>query len=507
MNLIVLLAEAVLLIIILCIKLDIVDYIRNAYYLNKLPGPPMLPIIGWTFKLAFMKIEDLINFLVSYIGNKYHVAKCWIAGTPVVILLDPEDLEKLLGSMQYITKGTHYNHVKTWLNEGLLTSSGEKWHSRRKTLTPTFHFKILEDSLLTMNKGAKIFAKKLLELNGEKTQIAKLVNLCTLDIVSESAMGVNLEAQHNKSSQYVSDIAEISEIIMKRILCFWLYKDFTFYLTPTGFRFKKVLQRLHTFTQNVITERKEIHEKEITSGLSAHQLKKRKAFLDCLIELEINNPGIFTEEDMREEVDTFLFEGHDTTSAAIVHAMMFVGSNPEVQERLSLEMEEIFGDSDRDVTYSDLQKMHYLENVIKETLRFLPSVPIFTRILTQDYITTKGFLVPRSTNILICPLAVHFAEHIYHNATKFDPDRFNEENVRKRHPFAYIPFSAGPRNCIGQKFAMMEMKVVLSTAIRYNYFHSHSTFENTKFSPLLIVRAHKPIIMHFTPRKLGKINA
>ncbi|KAF4517605.1 hypothetical protein B566_EDAN002836 [Ephemera danica] len=117
----------------------------------------------------------------------------------------------------------------------------------------------------------------------------------------------------------------------------------------------------------------------------------------------------------------------------------YLSTNPEIQDHCLTELEEIFGTSDRDPTMTDLANMKYIERVIKETMRLRPPAWFIGRQLTKSLKFGK----------------------------KFDPDRFLPENCVARHPYAYIPFSAGPRNCIGQRFAMLEMKEVISTLLRH----------------------------------------
>nr|CAD7200519.1 unnamed protein product [Timema douglasi] len=109
--------------------------------------------------------------------------------------------------------------------------------------------------------------------------------------------------------------------------------------------------------------------------------------------------------------------------------------------------------------------MTYLEQVIKESLRLYPSVPLYGRLLEDDIII-KNYTIPAGTNFGIFPYCIHRNPRIYPDPEGFNPDRFSKESSQERHPFAYLPFSAGPRNCIGQRFALLEGKNILSTVLR-----------------------------------------
>ncbi|PSN43021.1 Cytochrome P450 4C1, partial [Blattella germanica] len=158
--------------------------------------------------------------------------------------------------------------------------------------------------------------------------------------------------------------------------------------------------------------------------------------------------------------------GHDTVSSLGSWALQLLSSYPEVQEKVYEEQESIFKGSDRDPSSKDLSEMKYLERVIKETLRLYPSAYVFAREVKED-VQLGEHRVPAGMRVLFIPYLTHRLEEYYPNPKVFDPDRFLPERIVNRHPYSFIPFSAGPRNCLGQKFAMLEMKTVLSYVIRH----------------------------------------
>lgn len=169
-------------------------------------------------------------------------------------------------------------------------------------------------------------------------------------------------------------------------------------------------------------------------------------------------------DDIREEVDTFMFEGHDTTSVALSWTCYLLGKNPEIQDKAFKELSEVFGTSDRLATDDDLKRLTYLECIIKESLRLYPPVPYFARTLTSN-VNLDKYVIPKGTVTIIMLYILHTDKKQFKDPFKFCPERFLD-NDEKRHTHAYIPFSAGPRNCIGQKFAMMEEKIILSSILR-----------------------------------------
>ncbi|KAK9505907.1 hypothetical protein O3M35_009874 [Rhynocoris fuscipes] len=496
-----------ILIIISLLPLELFDLSwKTITLMRRIHGPKGLPVLGEALNVAAGDISEKLDYLKSLQEKYPRLTALWVVGIPVVIIHEPEDLEIIMGSPHHITKGVEYLPILPWLQEGLLVSTGEKWHKRRKLLTPTFHFRILEDNLQSINKHARNLVRNLLNENGKPIIAENFITLCALDIICETAMGISLNSQDNEGKEYVHAIKKVSSSVVARVLKIWLKRDIIFYLTKYGRDFYKCLSFLHRFTEKIIRDRKISYAaekaKETVDNIEdeLHLVKKRKAFLDSLIELDIKYPNLFTNTDIREEVDTFMFEGHDTTSAALVFALYQLGLNPEIQERAFNELKNIFGDSQRNATLKDLQEMHYLEKVIKETLRMYPSVPYISRKLTQDLELDKGVIIPSGVNAVIVPFLVHRNTRFYPNPEVFNPERFSHENSKGRHPYCYIPFSAGPRNCIGQKFAMMELKVVISTILRYSKIETLTKPEEISLTPLLILRSNKPIQIKVTSR-------
>jgi cytochrome P450 len=211
-----------------------------------------------------------------------------------------------------------------------------------------------------------------------------------------------------------------------------------------------------------------------------------------------------TEEDVAEEVDTFMFAGHDTTSCAVSFALYCIGLYPEIQERVHQEMDTIFeGDAKRPVSEVDLKQMPYLECVLKESMRLYPTVPVTMRELTEK-VDFGDYVLPSGTTLWLLFHALHMDPEVFPDPQKFDPERFTDENSVGRHPYAFCPFSAGPRGCIGQKFALMEAKVILAHVLRRFVVSSPLKPENLALSCAAILRLEGPLKVNFTPRNVSE---
>lgn len=197
--------------------------------------------------------------------------------------------------------------------------------------------------------------------------------------------------------------------------------------------------------------------------------KRRLAFLDLMLETAHYSPNILSDEDIKNQVDTIMFEGHDTTAAGSSFVLCMLGIHQAVQDKVYQELKTIFGDSDRPATFADTMEMKYMERVIFETLRLYPPVPIIARKVNQDVkLKTVNKYIPQGSTVVIATYKIHRRADIYKNPEEFNPDNFLPENTSNRHYYGYIPFAAGPRSCVGRKYAMLKLKVLLSTILR-NY--------------------------------------
>ncbi|XP_008543199.1 cytochrome P450 4C1 [Microplitis demolitor] len=487
---------------------------RKGYYCDKIPGPTWYPILGNVLDLA-VSPENFWNFHRRLAKDFYPVYKYWLGTWPVVHIYHPDDLKVLFASSKNTEKSLFYDFLRPWLQNGLVTSEGNKWRGRRKILTPAFHLHNLNEYMESIVDHTERMIKKLkteATSDGVIKELLPLLSTHTLNIICESAMGITTKENDPDRENYKMAVQRIGEIIYYRSFRPWLMNNWIFGLTAKGREHAESLKVLHDFANKIIKDRKEYHEQTggkylndfmITGGNTSSQSngstkRKRLAFLDLLIAASKQGLGI-DDQGMREEVDTFVFAGHDTTAMSLLFTILLLAEHKDIQARARAEVDEILKESDGQITIDEIQRFTYLECCIKEAQRLYPSVPVISK-TTQEDTQFKHCFVPKDTILLIYPIDTHRDPNFWPQPEIYNPDRFLlSEQLEKRHPFSFIPFSAGPRNCIGQKFAMLELKSLIAGLLYNFYFEPQDSAASVRIVPDLVIRPAHPVYVKFVP--------
>ncbi|CAH2234163.1 jg9044 [Pararge aegeria aegeria] len=454
---------------------------RRLYELaEQLPGPVGLPLLGNA--LEFTGGSDEIFKRMVTKSNEFEgesAVRIWIGPRLLVFLYDPRDVELILSSNVHIDKAEEYRFFKPWLGEGLLIST-------------------------------------------------------------ETAMGVSKSTQDQSGFEYAMAVMKMCDILHLRHTKIWLRPDLLFNFTQYAKLQNQLLSVIHGLTKKVIKRKKEEFKNgkkstatavaeenglnkdglpaKVTSveGLSFGQSaglkddldvdedvgqKKRLAFLELLLE-SAQGGVVISDEEIKEQVDTIMFEGHDTTAAGSSFFLSLMGIHQDIQEKVVEELDQIFGDSDRPATFQDTLEMKYLERCLMETLRMFPPVPIIARHLKQEItLPSNGKKVPAGTTIVVATYKLHRRSDVYPNPEKFDPDNFLPERSANRHYYAFVPFSAGPRSCVGRKYAMLKLKILLSTILRNFRVYSDLKESDFKLQADIILKRAEGFKVRLEPRK------
>jgi len=248
-------------------------------------------------------------------------------------------------------------------------------------------------------------------------------------------------------------------------------------------------------TRKIIADRQTLHDER------PEELSDQQDFLDVLLSVKYDDGSKLSTRDVMDEANVFVFEGHDTTGAAISWALYLLSKNREHLDKCYQEVKSVFVDGSENVTLHQLSSLPYLSLCLKECLRLKCSVPYIGRELSKDFtvdIDGKSVMMPAGSVIHIVLDTMHRHKDHWDSPEEFRPDRFLPENMKKRDPFAYIPFSAGPRNCVGQKFAESEFRLTVAKVL-YNF--DVEVIEEEKIERLnAFIQKPLNLYLKFTPR-------
>lgn len=250
-------------------------------------------------------------------------------------------------------------------------------------------------------------------------------------------MGCELKAE---DFEYLDAVKELSFTVANRFLTPWQRIDFLFNLTSAKRQQDRCVKILHNFTTKIIEERRKNLSQEKAVNLENLDdddvgLKKKMCLLDVLLQSTVEGKPL-TNADIQEEVDTFTFAGHDTTTNAICFTLYEISKSPEVQKKLNEEIQKVIGDGD--VTFKIINEMKYLDIVIKESLRLYPPAPIISRRLFEE-VDFGDFIAPANANYNLVLYTLFRNPEIFEKPNEFIPERFLSPS---KSPYAFIPFSA-----------------------------------------------------------------
>ncbi|XP_046361407.2 cytochrome P450 4B1-like [Haliotis rufescens] len=416
---------------------------------------------------------------------------------PIVVAAHHESVKAILKTSEPKAKGGGgYEFLLPWLGDGLLVSDGKKWERNRRLLTPAFHFDILQPYVRVYNQVAQTFMKNLESQSkgGNSVEVFAPAGLATLDTMLQCSLSYKDDIQEKgQSHPYVKAVIRLSNLIMARSLNILHYIPFIYNLSANGKEFAKLCQYVHKFSEDIIMARKKALESD------PELLNKRRLdFLDILLSARDDAGQGLTDQEIRDEVDTFMFEGHDTTSSAISWCLYTLAKYPAEQQKVLQDVQQAVGDKN-EVEWDDLAKLKYLPMFIRESMRLFPPVPVVSRQLSQSLVI-DGVQIPKGVIVDINMYQMHRNANVWPNPMEFDTERFSLDRAAGRDPYCFVPFSAGPRNCIGQNFAVNEIKVMLCQVVRR--FHIEvDPAKPAVPSPEVVLRAENGLYLKFSGRK------
>ncbi|CAO2588542.1 Cytochrome P450 4A12 [Lemmus lemmus] len=332
-------------------------------------------------------------------------------------------------------------------------------------LTPAFHYDILKPYVRIMADSVHIMLDKWEQIVGQDStlDIFQHISLMTLDTIMKCAFSHEGSVQLDRKYQpYIQAVEDLNNLFYFRVRNIFHQNDTIYSLSSNGRQAISAYRLAHDHTDQVIKTRKAQLQDE--GELEKAKKKRRLDFLDILLFARMEKGNSLSDKDLRAEVDTFMFEGHDTTASGISWILYALATHPEHQKRCRDEVQSLLGGG-ASITWDHLDQMPYTTMCIKEALRLYPPVPGVGRDLSTPVTFPDGRSLPKGYLVSLC-VESRSLNLTCPDPEVFDPSRFAPNAARHSH--AFLPFSGGTRNCIGKQFAMNELKVAVAlTLLRF----------------------------------------
>jgi cytochrome P450 len=392
----------------------------------------------------------------------------------VYFLNHPDYIKDVLVTRQQnFIKGRALQRSKRLLGEGLLTSEGEHHRRQRRLAQPAFHRNRIASYADVMTEyGARSAARW---RDGEQLDISQEMMRLTLAIVGKTLFDADVEEEAQEIGEALATILGLfnamllpfSELLEKLPL-------------PQNKRFKVAKRRLDDTIYRIIEERRQ-------SGSDHGDLLSM-----LLLSQDEEGTGSMSDEQVRDEAMTLFLAGHETTSNALTWTWYLLSQNETEEARLYAEIDEVLGGRERPL-FEDIERLHYTEMVLAETMRLYPPAWALGRLATKET-EVGGYKITPGSLVIMSQYVMHRDARFFPDPTRFDPERWTPEARESRPQFSYFPFGAGVRRCIGESFAWMEGILLIATLAR-RWRMRHVEGHPVELQPLITLRPKHGMLM------------
>ena len=363
------------------------------------------------------------------------------------LLFDPDQIEDVIvNNARKFIKGRVLRANRHLFGNGLLTSEGDFWLRQRRMMQPAFHRNRIANYASTMTACATRLADSWRP--GQELNVHEAMMQLTLQIVGKTLFHADVARDAPQVGENLHVLLEFTADFRRLVMTPpWLP-------TKMNLQAKRAVRKLTHIIDRIIQQRRDSHD-------DAGDL------LSLLIQAQDEDGSRMTTQQLRDEALTLFLAGHETTASTLSWTWLLLAQNPRVEEKLYMELDSVLGG--HTPTLDDLARLPYTSHIVTESMRLYPPAWAMARLAVQDH-TLGGYPVPKGTGIAAVPWVVHRDPRWYENPEQFLPERWEGDLLKKLPRFAYFPFGFGPRQCIGNSFALMEANLVLATlAQRYRF--------------------------------------
>ena len=428
------------------------------------PGPPESPMVGQMFRyvrdpIGLMEESAMYGDLVTM------SIKPWL-----VYMINHPDLirEVFVANHRIMGRWRNVEAMGYLMGNGLVTSEDPLHSHHRRKMQPAFRHRQIEK--ISENVVSLAAGHTRNWCDGDRIDISHEMQELTLKIITRALFDMDVSNRVKRigeafefANRYMS--ARFTQLEGLRPILHGLP-------LPSSIRFKRHRNYLDEVVYGMIEERR-------NGDNSGNDL------LSLLLELEEYAPtsgeDYVTTREIRDELMTMFAVGHETVATALTWTWYLLATHPELQDRFHSELDLVLGN--RPPTMADLNSLTFTDQVLTESMRLYPPIWRMGRVALESF-DLGGYRIPAGASICLPQYIIHRDNRWYDNPTEFRPERWTPEFRRQLHPFAYVPFGAGPRRCIGEGFAWMEAKLVLAT-IGQKWRFRHDTNHKIGFTPLI----------------------
>ncbi|MGW7449706.1 cytochrome P450 [Kitasatospora sp. NPDC054795] len=410
------------------------------------PGPPRRAAPVLLRRLVGDRLEMMRSAAAEY-GDAVRISM----GPKTLYFFNHPDHAKhvLADNAANYHKGIGLAQARRALGNGLLTSEGELWRKQRRQIQPAFqHKRIVQQAGAVAEEAAKLVGRLRAHEGGAPVDLTKEVTALTLGVLGRTLLDVDLSAFEAVGHDFeaVQDQAMFDMVTMGMVPG-WVPLS-------KQLRFRQARQDLQRVVDRLVAER---------VSRDAGEIVGEDALSRLIVATRQEPDHKVARQRMRDELVTLLLAGHETTASTLGWTFYLADRHPEVMDRLHAEAVEVLGD--RLPEFEDLHRLRYTSMVVEEVMRLYPPVWILPRQAQADD-EVGGYHVPAGSDVLICPYTLHRHSRFWDDPEQFDPERFDRDRATDRPRYAYIPFGAGPRFCIGNHLGLLEATFTIAMVAR-----------------------------------------